>query len=432
MSRRTLTLLLIAAVTLGALGIAARENRATLERRWVDWRWPVIHAEALDILGQALEHENKFVRVEAAGFLARVGDERSYAVLERALHDPNPVARQAAALRIAAFEARAVPALEEQLADPEGLVRERAAKALGNMRCEEARAVLRREWETEAHVNRGIALGALIENAPEEAAGIIEDELRNPQRLQPDRLLRVWQSGRKDFRKRAGAAALRALEARLDGILAAHAAGIGPPAEHWQDLRRAFNEVRRGTGDLPPGAAAPKVVTLPAPVNLMFPGRSEPMLVSPERVYELLRAPDPTERAAAASALHALHTPESLRLATERLAVERHVSVRTPLLRLLVEQDPARAVPFLIDALQGDRVHLRNDAASLISDTTDPALVPAYEVALDSKLSFIRLAAITALVDLRAPDRRRLLARALDDPDAFVQARAAGALLMPW
>ncbi len=125
-------------------------------------------------------------------------------------------------------------------------------------------------------------------------------------------------------------------------------------------------------------------------------------------------------------------TPTVLDAVAERLRREESSYVRAPLTRLLIREAPARAVSPLTSSVRSKQMHIRSDAVKIIREMPDPALVPVYETALASDFAYVRLAAVHALSEVKHPDRKRLLARALRDDNAEIQVQAAAGMLMPW
>ena len=118
-------------------------------------------------------------------------------------------------------------------------------------------------------------------------------------------------------------------------------------------------------------------------------------------------------------------------MADERLWGGESAYVREPLLRLLLEEAPELAVDDLIATVRHGTHYPLADAARMIRELPDPVLVPAYEAGLTSKYGYVRLAVVRALCEVQHPDRRRLLARAMRDPQLDVQIQAAAGYLFP-
>jgi HEAT repeat protein len=95
---------------------------------------PALQA-TLDILISLLDDPDVSIRLTAAEALGKIGNQKAEPFLFRALHDPNPIVREAAArsigrLSLVGFEAEAE--LVMLLRDPDISVRNAAAQALGN------------------------------------------------------------------------------------------------------------------------------------------------------------------------------------------------------------------------------------------------------------------------------------------------------------
>ena len=421
---RVLGLLLAGLVLAGGVGLLAQ--RPALERLWVEYRAPAIRARARAILTAGLEHEDKFVRIECAGFLARMGEPQSFAVLARAARDVNPVARQAAALRLPAAELRGVPVLKSLLSDERVYVRERTVRALGHMKNDSAREVLRAEWARPEHVKPAVVLAALLEASPREATDIVAAELEEPQRFTRAAVMQTWMTNRGYFVRSTSRAAANQFEDRMADILRRLEDVGGPTGQEAAVLGAHLAFVRRIRAET--GGRITRATRRALP---QVPAAAETAATEPG-IIQRLHDRDVATRLEAARQLTSLWTASAHAAAATRLQTEESVRVRRALLGMLIAQAPELAVPHVIHDIRSRRTYLRSGVAHMLGDGPDPALIPAYAVAVRSPHTGLRLAAVTALQHVPHPDRQRLLTPLLDDTDAFIQARAAGALLMPW
>ncbi len=425
----------LAAALLGAaLAAGLASQRAALERRWVAYRRPAIETRARAILISGLTHTNTFVRIDSAGLLGRLGDPRGFAILERAARDPNVAARHSAMLRLVPFGERAFPLIEEALRDDAAVVRNRAVMTLGQMQEPAAHARVETLWEERVRVSPTILLKALWIGDPARAAKIVTRELCEARRLDRGTTLEAWLTHRKRFHAKATQAERDVVDLTIDAILrdfemGGGLAGADAAVLRWRLGRKITADAEWDTvWNAPPAVRAQVKAAFLAKTLAALPPEAHDRTGLQAR----LRDADPARRLAAARALQHAATPAALAAAEARLRDEPMDSVRNALMHLLAEHAPATAVPHLIAALRDERQSPRQDAIDLIKAYADPALVPAYEVALASEFAHARIAAARALSNVHHPDRRRLLRRALDDANADIQVQAAAGLLMPW
>lgn len=420
-------------VLLGGGGGLYRARHA-FERRWVAYRLPAIQAQARSTLTAALTHPDKFIRIDGAGLLARLGDPQGLAIFERSLNSPSMAARHGVVWRLAPFGERAIPLLEAGLRDEASIVRERAVLTLGELGIPAARDRLHQLWATAPHMASLPLLKALWASDLSGTVDLLCGELWAPARLKRAQTFAELRGHRRPIYDHLGRAARDAFDLQLDAMLRALEARGGPAGADATEYRaRLALAITNSPGgdrvhDLPFGERRAAWEA----EHLQRLAKMHPRVHDAARLAALLSHPDPDRRLHAAGTMEQAPTAAALAVADAQLATERVPRVRKALIRILARRAPARVIPHLVQDVGGAVIDLRNDAVDAIRANHIPELVPVFAAALDSPHPYVRIAGVRALADVAHPDRHRLLYRALRDTNAAIQIEAAAGLLMPW
>jgi HEAT repeat protein len=136
-------------------------------------------AAALPTVVNGLHSPDLNVRVEAAGLVARMGDEEVVEALSEALRDPERRVREAAATALGELgEPAAIPALLGALSDLERSVQQAAGAALATLGFDETAVLAERLAHSDWHVRRG-AIMALGCSHAEEAVELLLPHLHD-------------------------------------------------------------------------------------------------------------------------------------------------------------------------------------------------------------------------------------------------------------